>query len=320
MTRREFLAGAAAFALPLRVYEAPRRTLRLAVITDIHHGLAPDAVERLDAFRHAIPQRKSLDLVLQMGDFCHAGEEADEFMAVWRGIDLPKAHVLGNHDMDRVDKATAMRYWGMDGRFGSSTVAGYRLIVLDLNHFRKDGQLVAYDRGNYFTDNATHNWADPEQLEWLERELSTGTAPTILVSHQPIGLGGAEGSLPPEQREILKVVERARRRNPRGSVAICLCGHLHVDRLDLVQGLPCYCINSASYFWSGGMHPYSKPLFAFLEFRPDGRLVVEGVAGEWVRQPPAASNGITGRSASIRARDLALRYDRGAAPTALPNR
>ncbi len=54
----------------------------------------------------------------------------------------------------------------------------------------------------------------------------------ILLSHQPLGFAEPNQPIPPEQREILKIVDEAARANPRGAVAISMFGHLHVDRLE----------------------------------------------------------------------------------------
>jgi len=40
-------------------------------------------------------------------------------------------------------------------------------------------------------------------------------------------------------------------------------------------------------------------LFAFLEFTADGMLKVDGVAGEFMKPPPPASDPVVGRGASI---------------------
>jgi predicted phosphodiesterase len=269
------------------------------VITDLHHGLAPDALSRLEAFASAVRKRKDLDAVIQMGDFCYSQPDSKPCIDLWSTIPHRKIHVLGNHDMDKCDKAAAMQYTGMKSRYGSHIVGGYRFVVLDLNHFKKEGKLVDYANGNYFTDNATFNWADPEQLSWLERELKSSKEPVILISHQPLGFSEPGQAMPPEQVEVLKVVHEAAEVNPRGAVAICMFGHLHVDRLEHDRGLPCYCVNSASYFWFNGMQTYTNPLFAFMVLTPDGMLKVEGVTGEFVKPPPAASDSVIGRSGAI---------------------
>ncbi len=316
MTRRELLRaglyGAASTFRPTRNIalrlNAPRpKSLHIAVITDLHHGLARDAKSRLEAFVSAVHKRKHIDFTIQMGDFCYSQPDSKEVLDLWSQLSMPKLHVLGNHDMDKCDKNAAIRCWGMKHRYYASVIGGYRFVVLDLNHFKKDGKLVSYASGNYFTDGAACNWADPEQLEWLDRELRSSREPVILISHQPLGFAVPGQSLPAEQVEVLNVISSAAEANPRGAVAACLCGHMHVDWLQSYEQMPCYCVNSASYFWYNGMQPYSKPLYAFLEITPTGELRVEGIQGEFLKPPPKASDIVPGRSASISSQNIPLR-------------
>ncbi len=313
-TRRQFIRSAGTFTalvagrvIPLRL-PRPRRLepVRLAVIADLHFGLAPDASMRFDAFLRAAGARTS-DAYLQMGDFCYSDAGAAPCLARWHAITTPRLNVLGNHDMDKCDKATAMQAFGMPRRYYAATFGGYRFVVLDLNNFRKDGALYPYADGNYFTDNAVWNCADPDQLNWLREELGTTTDPVVLISHQPLGFADAGQPLPVEQVEVLDVVSAMAAKNPRGAVAVCLSGHLHVDRLEHAAGAPCVLINSSSYFWYNGMHPYTNPLYAFMEFTSDGVLRIEGRAGAFVRPPPSASDNVLGRGASITSRNVPLR-------------
>lgn len=304
MTRREFLAGGVgAFVttrmIPLALTPALRRPFKFAVITDLHHGLAKDAMSRLEAFATAVRKRRDLDLVVQLGDFNYGTPEAAECTKLFQSLPRPKLHVLGNHDMDKVDKDTAMRAWGMKSRYGAYDFGDYRFVVLDLNHFKKEGRLHAYDKGNYFTPGASASWADPEQLDWLKRELHASRKPVVLLGHQPLGFADPGKEMPPEQAEIVSIVSEAKRANPRGAVAVSLFGHLHIDRLERVDGVPYYCVNSASYFWGGAMYAYSQPLFALMELTTDGNLRMEGVQGSFRETPPANTDAVIGRSASI---------------------
>lgn len=309
MTRRDLLKfGSLAFLpkldIPLPLLTAPKRSLKFAVITDLHHGLAPDAISRIEAFIQAVNKRKDLSFVLQMGDFCYSDKGSQELLDKYKEIKLPTIHVLGNHDMDKVTKDQAVATIGMKSRYRTHDFGDYRFVVLDLNHFKKNGEIVSYANGNYFTDNATHNWIDEEQYRWLNRTLLEGTKPVILICHQPLGFAEPNKPLPPEQQEIIDLVNQCAKQNPKGAVALSMFGHLHVDRVERVEGIPYYCVNSASYFWSSGMWPYSKPLFAFMELTTDGRLVVEGVEGEFIKAPPKASDAVVGRSASISSKTI----------------
>lgn len=301
------MAGAAPFVrrIPL-AGDGPAKPIRFAVITDLHHGLAPDALARLKDFVDAIKERDGLQFVVQMGDFNYSLPASQECVDLFSSIQLPKIHVLGNHDMDKCDKEHAMRFWGMPSRYGTHHFSDTRFIALDLNHYRtKEGRLLPYDSGNYYSG-VSHGWADPGQLRWLTKELRQGTTPTILLSHYPIGFAEPGKPMPPEQQQILDVIEDARKENPRGAVQACLFGHLHVDRLEYVGKMPCLCVNSASYFWYQGMNPYTNPLFAFMELTTDGSLVVEGTVGHFVKPPPKASGDVIGRSASISKRKISL--------------
>ena len=217
MTRRKFLALNYAVGLarriPLRL-DPPARSLRLAVIADLHHGLAPDALSRLQAFVDAVQKRQGIDAVLQLGDFNYSQSSSKECIDLFNQLRHPKLHVLGNHDMDKCDKAAAMKFWGMEARYGALSMCGYRFIVLDLNHFKKDGKLFAYANGNYFAAGASGNWADSEQLDWLTHELHKSKEPVILLSHQPLGFAEPNLPIPPEQQEVLKIVDEAAKVNP----------------------------------------------------------------------------------------------------------
>lgn len=320
--RREFvrqaiatLAAAAPVSrlIPLAIADSRNlKPARLAVITDLHHGLAPDALDRLKAFLTAARSRR-FDAMLQMGDFCYSDAGSAPCLDLWRQVGGTKLSILGNHDMDKCDKATAMRTIDMATRYYARDIGGYRFLILDLNNFRKDGVVVPYANGNYFTDNATFNCIDAEQLAWLRTELRRANRPVVVLSHQPLGFAEHGQPLPPEQAEIFAAISEAATANPGGRVVACLSGHLHVDRLEYVIGIPCLLINSASYFWSAGMYPYAKPLFAFIEFTGDGMLKVEGVQSVFSKTPPAASDGVAGRSASLSDRSLRL------ATSSLPN-
>ena len=304
MTRRKFLLGTTAMAVPLSTSSVESR-LKIAVITDLHHGLAPDAATRLEAFVDAVAKRPDIDVVLQLGDFCYSDSKSAEAIYLWRQIKPPTIHVLGNHDMDKCDKGTAMHRWGMPARYGAYVHGGYRFVVLDLNNFLLDGEIHPYSNGNYFSDGAQCNWADPEQLAWLEHELRSSREPVILLSHQPIGFAEKGQPMPPEQQPIIDIIQRSAKANPRGAVSFCLCGHLHVDRLEMIGKVPSLCVNSASYFWYSGMQAYTRPLFAFMDIR-SGKLSVDGSRGEFMKPPPANSDWVVGRSASIRDRELNL--------------
>lgn len=295
LSRRSFLGVAAASAttaaagyrVRLPVGAVPTaaltgtRPVRFAVIADLHHGLAPDALDRLRTFVEAVTARADeLDFVLQLGDFCHAGKDPAPCLDLWNTIKAPKLHVLGNHDMDTCTKAEAMRSWGMPARYGSQEFGGWRFITLDLNHIREGDARTDYANANFYIDSSKRTWADLEQLEWLKTQLESAK-PTVVLSHQPLGLWKPGSDIPAQQQEVLDILLPDG--EPAPGLATCLCGHNHVDRLEPYRGVPCWCVNSASYLWHGGMVPYARPLFAFVTLDPSGQMLIEGVEGAWAK-------------------------------------
>lgn len=312
MTRRELLkfgslAFVSKFEIPLSLEPKFRKPLKFAVITDLHHGFAPDAMTRATAFVDAVKSRKNLDCVLQLGDFCYSDAGSKEVLDKFKEIKLPIIHVLGNHDMDSCTKDTAVSTIGMRRRFDAFDFGDFTFLVLDLNNFKKNGELIPYANGNYFTDNAVLNSIDPEQKVWLRSKLVSSKKPVILLSHQPLGFAEQGKPLPPEQKEVIDLIKEVKAIKGRNPIAFSMFGHLHVDRLEVVDEIPFYCVNSASYFWSEGMCPYTKPLFSFMELTSDGRLIIEGVQGDFVKMPPKVSEAVIGRSASISSRTLKIK-------------
>jgi len=258
--------------------EPQRGSVRFAVISDIHHGLAPDALERLESFVAAVNARaEDVDFAIQLGDFCLAQEGAEACTEAWNRLAVPAYHVLGNHDMDLTDRDGAMELFGMESSTYSFDVAGWHFVALDLNHLKTGEERVPYANSNYYVDAERRAWAGTEDLHRLRADLASTDRPTITFSHQPLGMTFEGDEVPPQQEEVFDVLL-----DPESApVVACVSGHLHTDRLTWHADVACLSINSASYFWSRGMVPYRDPVFAFVTLTPDGSVHVEGVESEW---------------------------------------
>lgn len=293
--------------------------ITFGVITDLHHGLAPDATARLQAFMTACEARDDLAFIVQMGDFCHPTADAREFVSMFDQFPGRKVHVLGNHDMDKGSKSQAMQHWGMESRFGSFDAGEFHFIVLDLNNLRDDptsSNYTPYENANFYVDAERRGWCDAEQLAWLKDDLAATDKQTIVFSHQPVGFAGSGKELHQRQQEVLDVLHaannQARDKSPDAGqkVVACLSGHLHVDRHERHNGIHCLSINSASYHWAGGMHPYADPLFCFVTLNPAGRMYIHGQHSSFVNPHPwdqGLSHNTAGITASISDRAVVYR-------------
>lgn len=298
-TRREFIvrlsAGLCALALngACKGGTASRR-VRFGIISDVHQDLQPDAIRRLQAFVKAA-QKQELDFIIQLGDLSH-GDGLDKIKAVWEQYPGKRYSVLGNHDMDHATKAIVTEALNMPGNYYSFDLAGVHFVILDLNHVRKDGKLLDYDHGNYFTAAEDRDLISPEELEWLKADLAATDKPTVFFSHQGLDELWGRGGGCPNRKDVRALIQEANLNGQK--VFACFCGHNHVDAYEAIDGVHYFEINSASYFWTdtsdkysnGHMIEYKDALFAFVTLDFDAREIkIEGTRSEFL--PPAPQPG-----------------------------
>lgn len=187
--------------------------VHFAVITDLHVDIMHDGVARMQAFCEAAVA-EHVDFLLHLGDMQYPEadflrqyapeslekrkgrawfvcDRDDEKLAVKRlaaQTGLKLYGVLGNHDMDSCDKATACRYWGMPGPRYSFVEGGVRFIALDTNFVREGAKMLDFDHCNYRGRRAEDiGFLTRPQLDWLEQEILRSQEPCVLLSHAAPG-------------------------------------------------------------------------------------------------------------------------------------
>jgi hypothetical protein len=313
LNRRAFLsttaclaaAGTAATGFPL-----PRSTCTIGLIADPHHGLAPDADVRLDAFMAAVHDRKP-DLLIQMGDFCHpprAVQSATGFIRAFEGFRGPRYHVLGNHDLDLArNKREILDVWGAEKSFYSFDHGGFHFAVLDCNYVRdRDGKYVDWSPKHSYEGRIS-----PDQIAWLKTDLENTLLPTVIASHQGFG-PKTSGGVVPNGAEVRGVIAEVNKRERGGKVVLCMHGHNHLDGATVVEGVHYLQINSASYLWVGEeygrMAPYADPLFAFMECDPSGTIRLTGKASTFRKPTPADRRYPDAKTVTASIADRILRF------------
>lgn len=291
MTRRRLLQiGVSSLAIPVSRIRARADSVRFGVIADLHHGLAPRAMERLDTFMEAVKARKP-EAILQLGDFNYGTPESDECLDLWRTFNGPRYHVLGNHDMDFATKDAMVDKWGMPGRYYSFDFGGYHAVVLDRNNLKTGEDFIPYSDANFYVDASRRGYADHAQLDWLRADLAASDLPAVVFVHQGLG---RPTSMPEAARAIEVVLEEHNRSESGGKVVACFCGHHHIDRYSRKNGIQYLWINSASYYWVGAeygsMAPYTRALFTFLTFHSDGVIEIEASQADWEAPSPMDRN------------------------------
>lgn len=271
--------------------------LSFGIVADVHQDLIPDGMKRLERFMLEA-EKRNLDFILQLGDFCMASEKNKAFLNLWNAYENPTYHVLGNHDMDLQSKSEIMDYWGMPKSYYSFQNKGIRFIILDANFLYQDGQFVDYEKSNFYVDDQFRTFIDPTQIEWLSDQLESSNMPTIIFSHQSLWhyQWGVKNRL-----EIQQLLEKHQ-----DQIICCMNGHNHQDYHHQQNGIDYIEINSMSYYWVGEAYqtiryseelrkeykwldhiaPYQDPLYAFVRIQSSGTITIEGVRSQWVPPSP----------------------------------
>jgi predicted phosphodiesterase len=289
VSRRQFFCTTFAGLAAARGYsaEAPAREIRFGVCADVHKDIMHDADGRLQTFVTDMSAR-DLDFIVELGDFCTPKARNQGFLDIFNGYPRPKYHVLGNHEIDGGHSwREAMDYLGMATPYYSFDVGGYHFVVLDGNN-KPEGHTSGYPK-----------YIGTAQQAWLEADLEQTTKPTVVFCHQALH-NSAHGMID-NHGEVRRILEAA------GSTVIaCLTGHRHVDVHREVEGIHYLGINSMSYYWVGGNYahvrygeeieaahphlkstiPYETPLYTVVTLRPNGELLLEGRAGDFIAPTP----------------------------------
>lgn len=303
INRRTLISGLAAAGLwrtteTLAHAESPtaRRALRLAFLTDSHLPGSPAENQRMSKMLdRVLGQRDKPELIVFGGDNVMAVDRDDEKNSsvsaqaqfdnwvdkVIKRLACPSVSVIGNHDIFWKDgqatrsidpKARATKAYRMPNRYFSHQAGGWKFLLLDTFH-------------------ANGCQIDQEQLQWLERELASGTEPIVLVSHAPIltvtgfleskvEQSGGKYVLP--SGWMVSEVDKLKElflRHPR--IRLALSGHMHqVDRVDY-QGVAYICGGAVSgNWWDPGKYIGFGPAYVMVDLFADGTFRHEVVFWE----------------------------------------
>lgn len=263
------------------------KSLKFAIASDFHAQDVPDGKERIQAFIDAARQ-ENVDFIIELGDFCRLDSISQPLLNVWNSFTGEKYHVIGNHDMDAYTPEEYTRGMGMPGRYYSFDKGNFHFIVLDGNNIYDGEKYYHYSKANYYIDAKKRAFMDPEQMEWLKKDLEATNKKCILFSHQ--GIDQTMGN----KEVVQKILEDENKRAGFKKVVLSFSGHNHSNYTDEINGITYMQINSASYVWIGKptitekRYPkeindkysllqysitYDKPLFAIVTLTEKGAEV-----------------------------------------------
>lgn len=229
--------------------------LQFGLATDTHYADRPSVgiraygagLDRMATFV-AEMNAQQVDFVAHLGDFKDEEEiphpaTTRQFLQdieqVFAQFDGPRYHVIGNHDVDSIDKATFLSLVDNSGiepsrSYYSFDVKGVHVVVLDGN-FDLDGQ---DHTGDFDWQQA---YMPDTELGWLQEDLTQTNLPTIVFCHQLLFAGKRHE---PDKdytyhlhnaESVRNILEQSQR------VLAVFMGHIHQEMYHTINGIH-YCV------------------------------------------------------------------------------
>ena len=212
--------------------------LKLAVVTDIHHGedkltkRGGAALGLLDDFLRFAGEWGA-DMIVELGDrISDIDRETDarllaEVAARFVGLNTPHAHVNGNHDVAFLGEAPNARTFGPAIGNRSVEIKGWRLIFWSADVYIPGPTPFALRRSD---------------LDWLAAELPNSDLPTVLFTHVPLSSGSMVGNYwfqnNPDFAGYPNAAEARALIEAHGNVTLCVAGHVHWNSLNRAGAIP----------------------------------------------------------------------------------
>ena len=279
------------------------KPLTFAIASDFHAPDVPDGEERVATFIRAAKEA-NVDFIIELGDFCRLDSANQAYLKLWESFEGDKYHVIGNHDMDSYTPEEYVAGMKMPGRYYSFDKGGFHFIVIDGNNLFDGKEYRHYSKANYYVNPKMRAFVDPEQMEWLKKDLASTDKKCILFSHQSIEVFMNNGEA------VRQILEEENRRVGHPKVVLAFSGHNHSNYTMEINGITYMQINSASYVWIDKLsateqrypkeinerYPllkysltYDRPLYAIVTLTQDGAQV-KGTKADFVPPTPKDLN------------------------------
>lgn len=286
-------------AIPIYSCTTSEKPVKFAIASDFHAQDIPDGAERVTSFIETAKQN-NVDFIIELGDFCRLDSASKPYIAIWNSFEGDKYHVLGNHDMDRYTKEQYTEGMKMSGRYYSFDKDNFHFIVLDGNNLYDGKEYSHYANANYYVDSKMRAFVDPQQMEWLKKDLESTDKKCVLFSHQSIELFMNNGA------QVQQILEQENNRAGFKKVVLAFSGHNHSNYTKQINGITYMQVNSASYVWidkpsmTEKRYPkevnqkyslleysitYDQPLHAIVTLTENG-ADIKGVQGQFMPPTP----------------------------------
>ena len=261
-----------------------KNTLKIAVITDIHHG--PDRFgkkgdEALELLKSAIGKVNSMDidLVVDLGDRISNADPANDrrhladVASAFESLIPQRQHLVGNHDVVHLSVEEQERILDSSLQHHSLDRQGWHLAFWNASCKLHEGQ-------GFFLEQ--------DDLDWLAADLAATGLPSVVFSHMPVDTGSMVGNYYFERRfahgeqhrnaflarDLIEASEK---------VIAVVSGHVHWNQLHVMDGIPHFSLQSLSEAFT--THPHAAGSWALLTLGDTIEMEVFGRDPVWYRMP-----------------------------------
>lgn len=254
--------------------------LRLAFVTDIHHGrdlgtkLGTQALPLLDRFKTWVNDA-GIDLVVELGDRINDWDNPTDYRntqdvaAAFEGVRVPRVHILGNHDNFDLSRAESEAAFQQSFASHSRDLNGRHLVFWNADTRVLPGGFVIGE----------------DDLRWLEADLAATELPTIVFTHVPLDSGSMVGNLyfesgPAACLGTYRNAAAARAIiEASGKVFLCVSGHTHWNMRNTIDGIHYVTIHSLTEAFT--TWPHATGAWGFCSI--DDSIQVEVVGRDPIR-------------------------------------
>jgi Icc protein len=220
--------------------------LKIAVVTDIHHGptrytkMGAAALPLLEAVREHVAAG-GFDLMVELGDrISNVDHDTDlqltrEVMAVFEPLEVRREHLLGNHDLHHISVAENEAILGRSLGSHSFDLKGRHLVFWQ------------HDLSGKFAKQDIPTQAD---LDWLRTDLAGTSLPAIVFTHVPLNHAAMTGNFYFQNNlpsSTIRHADKAREViEAAGNVVLCIAGHVHWNDSSTIDGIRYLTLQSLS--------------------------------------------------------------------------
>ena len=267
--------------------------IKFTVFGDLHYDEVSDGNKRVSELVEHIKSSQP-DFVISLGDLCKPVEENKELVLdKFKELSIPMYHAIGNHETDACYLDTALEFLSLKSPYYSFQYADIKFIVLNSCYSSKGGQESAYYKRSYKGEDSIYPIIAKDEMDWLEKELSDGKKYIIFSHHSLVNEFRDRGI---QNRTEIRNLFKGK------DVLLCMNGHDHGDGFAVVDNIPYYTVNSATYVWCGsqimssdvlqqkygylhGMLLYKQALCVDVEI-DDKEIRIKGMEGDYLSVTP----------------------------------